>query len=54
MLLLGKQTKFKTTNFEVTNIVSYMPGKAIAHPRYSYPILKSKKNRRREKVRSGK
>jgi len=45
MLQPDEQAKFKSTNFEVTNIVSQLPGKAIAHPRYSYPMLKGKKNR---------
>jgi len=45
MLQPDGQAKFKTTKFEVTNIVSQLPGKAIAHPRYSYPMLKGKKNR---------
>jgi len=45
MLQPDGQAKFKTTKFEVTNIVSQLPEKAIAHPRYSYPMLKGKKNR---------
>ena len=53
MLHPDGQAKFKTTKFEVTNIVSQLLGKAIAHPRYSYPILKSEKNRMIEKVKPG-